>query len=79
MTGKSDDGGSFEVEPTEAGPQSLVPGVTPIRLSDRLRFMAQAPLLPTKPQRPINHGLFDLNSRNQLELFGARPISEHDQ
>jgi hypothetical protein len=26
-------------------------------------------LLPRKPQRPIDHGLFDTNARNQIELF----------
>jgi hypothetical protein len=30
---------------------------------------ADARLLPKKPQRPIDHGLFDTSARNQIELF----------
>lgn len=65
----------FEVEPTGIGPQSLIPGVAPIRLADRLAVRAAAPLEPKKPQRPCDLGLFDLAARNQLDLF-ARPESE---
>jgi hypothetical protein len=56
--------------------QTLVPGVRPLRPSDRLAFLASAPLAPTKPQRPIDFGLFDMNARNQLDLFASRPIKE---
>lgn len=56
-------------EPTEAGDQCLVPGVNPINLRQRLEALANAPLLPKKAQKPPNHGLFDLNARNQLDLF----------
>jgi hypothetical protein len=59
----------FEAEPTEAGQQCLVPGVAPIGLRERLELLAQAPLLPKKAQKPADHGLFDLNARNQLDLF----------
>jgi len=61
----------FEVEATPVGPQTLVPGVVPIRQIDRLTARAAAPLDPKKPQRPCDLGLFDLNARNQLELFAA--------
>ena len=62
------------VEPTASGLQSLVPGVAPISAADRLRFRADAPLEPKKPQRPCDLGLFDLNARKQLEMFaGAKP------
>jgi hypothetical protein len=30
---------------------------------------ANAPLVPRKGQRAINHGLFDIHARNQLERF----------
>ncbi len=63
---------SFAVEPTSIGLQTLVPGVAPIGLADRLAARAAAPLEPKKPQRPCDLGLFDLNARNQLDLF-ARP------
>jgi hypothetical protein len=63
---------SFASEPTPEGEQSLVPGVTPISLADRLAWRAAQPLAPAKPQRPCDLGLFDRGARNQLELFGAR-------
>lgn len=71
----------FEAEPIEAGTQTLVPGVKPIRLRDRLAFFSEAPLAPIRPQRPADFGLFDLNARNQMDLFtppcsGANGMSE---
>jgi len=60
---------AFEAEQTEAGAQTLVPGVAPVTLGERLGVLANAPLLPRKGQRPANHGLFDTNARNQLEMF----------
>ncbi len=60
---------AFEVEQTEAGAQTLVPGIAPVTLGERLGVLANAPLLPRKGQRPANHGLFDTNARNQLEMF----------
>lgn len=61
---------AFEGETTDAGEQTLVPGVSPISLRDRLAMRAAAPLEPKKPQRPPDIGLFDLAARNQLDLFG---------
>ena len=63
------EGEGFAVEATEAGLQTLVPGVVPVTLGDRLAVLAAAPLVPRKRQRPANHGLFDMNARNQLEMF----------
>ncbi|MGB7374420.1 hypothetical protein [Pontixanthobacter sp.] len=62
-------GRAFEAEQTEAGSQTLVPGVAPVTLGERLGVLANAPLLPRKGQRPANHGLFDTNARKQLEMF----------
>lgn len=59
----------FEVEQTIAGVQTLVPGVTPVTLGDRLAVLANAPMLPRRVQRSADHGLFDENGRNQLEMF----------
>lgn len=59
----------FEVEETIAGTQTLVPGVAPVTLGDRLAVLANAPLLARRSQRPADHGLFDTNARNQLEMF----------
>ena len=63
----------FAVEATPIGLQSLVPGVAPIGLADRLAARAAAPLEPKKPQRPCDLGLFDMAARNQLDLFAQRP------
>lgn len=59
----------FEHERTEAGDQSLVPGVIPVQLRDRLQLLADAPMVPRKAQKAADHGLFDLNARLQLNLF----------
>lgn len=63
------EGEGFAVETTEAGLQTLVPGVAPVTLGHRLAVLAAAPLVPRKRQRPADHGLFDTNARNQLEMF----------
>jgi hypothetical protein len=59
----------FEAEATQAGVQTLVSGVAPITPAERLAIRANAPLLPKKPQRAVDHGLFDTNARNQIEMF----------
>ena len=56
-------------EPTELGEQELVPGIAPITLRQRLSALFAAPLAFSKPQRPMNIGLFDEDARNQLDLF----------
>ena len=57
-------------EPTLIGEQRLVPGVVPITMRDRLEARMAAPLLPTRPQKPLDLGLFDMAARDQLDLFG---------
>ena len=59
----------FEAEVTLIGVQTLVAGVAPITPAQRLAIRADAPLLPKKPQRPIDLGLFDTAARNQIEMF----------
>jgi hypothetical protein len=59
----------FDAEPTQAGVQTLVSGVAPISPAERLAMRANAPLAPKKPQRAVDHGLFDTNARNQIEMF----------
>jgi hypothetical protein len=56
-------------DPTEQGEQVLVPGIAPITSRQRLAALFAAPLAPSKPQRPMNIGLFDEDARNQLDLF----------
>ena len=60
---------AFEAEATPIGVQTLVAGVAPITSAQRLALRADAPLLPRKPQRAIDHGLFDTAARNQIEMF----------
>ena len=59
----------LDVEATPIGNQTLVPGVAPITPAARLAMRANAPMEPRKPQRPADHGLFDTNARNQVEMF----------
>jgi hypothetical protein len=59
----------FAEELTPIGVQTLVSGVTPITLAQRLSLRANARMEPRKPQRPADHGLFDTNARNQIEMF----------
>ena len=56
-------------EQTPIGEQTLVHGVAPITSRDRLAIRANAPMEPRKPQRPADHGLFDMISRTQIEMF----------
>ena len=56
-------------EQTPICEQTLVHGVAPITPRDRLAIRANAPMEPRKPQRPADHGLFDTNARNQIEMF----------
>lgn len=56
-------------EQTAIGEQTLVHGVAPITPRDRLAMRANAPMEPRKAQRPADHGLFDTNARNQIEMF----------
>ena len=59
----------LESEQTPIGEQTLVHGVAPITPRDRLAMRANAPMEPKKRQRPADHGLFDTNARNQIEMF----------
>jgi hypothetical protein len=59
----------FDAEVTAIGIQTLVAGVAPITPAQRLALRADAPLLPKKPQRPLDLGLFDTAARNQIEMF----------
>ncbi len=71
--------GAFAVEQTDLGPQTLVPGVQPITPRDRLTMRANAPMEPRRAQRARDHGLFDTNARNQLELFAQLPSPTLDR
>jgi hypothetical protein len=60
---------ALQSEMTPDGEQTLIPGVIPITMRDRLELRIAAPLSPRKPQKPLDIGLFDEIGRNQLELF----------
>jgi hypothetical protein len=59
----------LQSEMTPDGEQTLTPGVRPITMRDRLEARIEAPLIPCKPQKPLDIGLFDEIGRNQLDLF----------
>jgi hypothetical protein len=65
---------ALSVEPTAIGLQTLVPGVAPIGAAQRLAERAAAPLEAKWPQRPCDLGLFDMNARNQLDLFQQKDL-----
>lgn len=52
---------------TSEGEQIVAPGVTPIMLADRLALRAAAPMVPTRPQKPCDHGLFNIEGRKQID------------
>jgi hypothetical protein len=61
---------------TTLGEQTLVPGVRPVSVGERLQAVMNGPLLPKRPQKPCNLGLFDDDARNQLDLFiHAKPTA----
>ncbi|MFN0195060.1 MAG: hypothetical protein ACKVP5_24295 [Aestuariivirga sp.] len=64
---------TFETEPTLIGEQTLIPGVRPVSIYERLMVLAAQPMRPERPQRPCDLGLFDEAARNQLDLFSAKP------
>ena len=69
----------FAVEATPIGAQTLVFSVVPISQADRLAWRTAAPLAAKKPQRPLDHSLFDLAARNQLFLFDQLPPPDPDE
>ena len=64
---------SLETEATDAGEQTLVPGVRAVTLRDRLEARMAAPMTPRRNpdarQRPLDIGLFDEAARRQLDLM----------
>lgn len=58
-------------ERTDQGEQTLVPGVRPVTMAERLAGRWSAPMQPRRApmQKPCNIGLFDDDARNQMELL----------
>lgn len=63
---------SGDTEETDVGEQTLIAGVRPVTLRDRLSVMAASPMRPkrnpTAQQKSCDHGLFDEVSRAQIDL-----------
>ena len=59
--------GQAAFEATDAGEQSLVPGVDPVTERQRLEAAQDAPL--RGGETPADDGLFDLNARAQVDMF----------
>jgi len=61
-----------QTEPTEVGNHTLIDGVRPVTLRERLLVMAAIPMTPKRnpnvPQKSCDHGLFDEVSHAQLDL-----------
>ena len=60
-------------EPTEVGEQSLVDGVRPVTLGEKLTARTAHPMTPKRNpnagQKPCDHGLFDEVGRAQIDLL----------
>ena len=64
-------------ESTDVGEQSLIDGVRPVTLGEKLTARTAHPMTPkSKPnagQKPCDHGLFDEVGRAQIDLFDLIP------
>ena len=62
-----------QFEPTEFGAQSLIDGVRPITLGEKLTARTAHPMTPkhnaSAVQKPCDHGLFDEVGRAQIDLL----------
>ena len=60
-------------EPTEVGAQSLIDGVRPVTLGEKLTARTAHPMTPKRNasavQKPCDHGLFDEVGRAQIDLL----------
>ena len=66
-------------ESTEVGEQSLIDGVRPVTLGEKLTARTSHPMTPRRNpnafQKPCDHGLFDEVGRAQIDLLDI--ISTH--
>ena len=60
-------------ESTDVGEQSLIDGVRPVTLGERLTARTSHPMTPKRNpnagQKPCDHGLFDEVGRAQIDLL----------
>ena len=68
-------------EATQLGEQSLIEGVRPITLGEKLTARTAHPITPKRnpnaEQKPCDHGLFDEVGRAQIDLLDL--ISNQNQ
>ena len=68
---------SREYESTEVGTQSLIDGVRPVTLGEKLTARTAHPMTPKRNpnagQKPCDHGLFDEVGRAQIDLLDLIP------
>ena len=61
----------LSAEITPEGEQTLVPGVKPLTVRDRLDWLARQPSVPKRnpnaQQKPCDIGLFDMDARRQID------------
>ena len=66
-------------ESTEVGEQTLIDGVRPVTLGEKLTARTAHPMTPKRNpnagQKPCDHGLFDEVGRAQIDLLDL--ISNH--
>ena len=62
-----------QFEETEVGAQSLIEGVRPVTLGEKLTAQTAQPMTPKRNpnagQKPCDHGLFDEVGRAQIDLL----------
>jgi len=60
-------------ESTDVGEQSLIDGVRPVTLGEKLTARTSHPMTPKRNpnagQKPCDHGLFDEVGRAQIDLY----------
>ncbi len=57
------------IERTREGMQHVLGGIMPQTMRDKLGWRLDQPMQPKRAQKPCDIGLFDTESRRQLELF----------
>jgi hypothetical protein len=64
-----------DAEPTQQGLQLVLDGVKPATMKNKLEWLLAQPLQPRKRQKTCDIGLFDTESRKQMDLFASCPTN----
>ena len=71
----------YKSEPSEVGEQTLINGVRPVTLGEKLTARTANPMTPKRNpnagKKPCDHGLFDEVGRAQIDLLDL--ISDQTQ